>query len=92
MNRCACSSATSYASRNSAASDARTDFSSFARVAAAAFWSRLSPDRRVFDAAIGLVLVLTILVPTTLAGWGWLGDTLATPFYVLAERLSQGLG
>ncbi len=41
---------------------------------------------------IGLVLVLTILVPTTLAGWGWLGDTLATPFYVLAERLSQGLG
>lgn len=61
-------------------------------LAAAAFWSRLSPDRRVFDTAIGAVLVLTIVVPTTLAGWGWLGDTLATPFFVLAERLSEGLG
>jgi hypothetical protein len=60
-------------------------------LAAAAFWSRLSPERRVFDTALGLVLVLTILVPTTLAGWGWLGDTLATPFSVLAQWVSQGL-
>lgn len=56
-------------------------------VAAALCWREFAEEVRVRQVAIGAFIVLLVVLPASMAGWGWLGDVVSTPLVSGADAL-----